>query len=103
MAFLTAKEKRAPTPHHTTGRATRPLDLVKIDIAEPYLALPGGSRYVVTFLNSDSRLQRPYGTREKSASAILTVVKRFVADTGVLRAFHTDNGIEYSKGLFVDC
>ena len=40
--------------------------------------------------------------REKSAAAILSVVKRFVADMGVPRAFRTDNGTEYSNSMFVD-
>ena len=68
-------------------------------------ALPNfswGSRYVVIFVDSASRLQRPYGGREKSAAAILSVVKRFVADMGVPRAFRTDNGTEYSNSMFVD-
>ena len=52
------------------------------------------------FVDSASRLQRPYGVREKSAAAILSVVKRFVADMGVLRAFCTDNGTEYSNSMF---
>ena len=43
-----------------------------------------------------------YGVREKSAAAILSVVKRFVADMGVPRAFHTDKGTEDSKSMFVD-
>ena len=54
------------------------------------------------FVDSASRLQRPYGVREKSAAAILSVVKRFVADMGVPRAFRTDNGTEYSNSMFVD-
>ena len=51
------------------------------------------------FVGSASRLQRPYGTRDKSAAAILTVTKRFVDDMGVPRAFRTDNGTgtEYSN------
>ena len=56
-------------------------------------------RHVV---DSASRFQRPYGTRDKSASAILDVVKRFVADMGVPRAFRTDNGAEYTNSTFVD-
>ena len=40
--------------------------------------------------------------RDKSAAAILSVVKRFVADLGVTRAFRTDNGTEYSNSMFVD-
>ena len=57
---------------------------------------------------SDVRRQRfastagPYGVREKSAAAILSVLKRFVADMQVPRAFRTDNGTEYSKSMFVD-
>ena len=54
------------------------------------------------FVASASRLQRPYGVREKSAAAIPSVVKRFVADMGVPRAFRNDNGTEYSNSMFVD-
>ena len=54
------------------------------------------------FVDSASRLQRPYEVREKSAAAILSVVKRFVADMGVPRALRTDNGTEYLNGMFVD-
>ena len=54
------------------------------------------------FVDSVSRVQRPYGVREKSAAAILSVVKRFVADIRVPRAFRTDSGAEYSNSMFVD-
>ena len=54
------------------------------------------------FVDSALRLQRPYGVREKSAAAILSVVKRFVADMGAPSAFRTDNGTEYSNSMFVD-
>ena len=47
-------------------------------------------------------LQRPYGVREKSAAAILSVAKRFAAEMGVPRAFRTDNSTEYSNSMFVD-
>ena len=47
-------------------------------------------------------LQRPYGTQDKSASAILGVVQRFVADMGVPRAFRTDNGAEYTNSACVE-
>ena len=43
-----------------------------------------------------------YGTREKSADAIVSVVKRFVADLGVPHAFRTDNDTEYLSSMFVD-
>ena len=97
-----AKGHRAPTPHHATRRATHPLGLVHIDTAGPYPTSLGGSRYVVMFVDSASRLQRPYGVRKKSAAAIPSVVKRFVADMGVPRAFRTDNSTEYSNTMFVD-
>ena len=97
-----AKGHRAPTTHHATRRATQPLGLVHIDTTGPYTTSLGGSRYVVMFVDSASRLQRPYGVREKSAAAILSVVKRFVADMGVPCAFRTDNGTEYSNSMFVD-
>ena len=54
------------------------------------------------FVDSASRLQWPYGVRKKSATAVLSVVKRFVADMGIPRAFRTDNGTEYSNSMFVD-
>ena len=54
------------------------------------------------FVDSASRLQRPYGVREKCAAANLSVVKRFVADMEVPRASRTDNGTEYSNSMFVD-
>ena len=53
-------------------------------------------------VGSASRLQRPYGDRDTSASAILGVVKRFVPDMGVSRAFRTGNGAEYTNSTFVD-
>ena len=93
---------RAPTPHRTTSRAAAPLDLIHIDTAGPFPESLGGSRYVVTFVDSASRFQRPYGTRNKSASAILRVVQRFVADMEVPRAFRTDNGTEYTNSAFVE-
>ena len=82
-----AKGILAPTPHHTTSRTAAPLDMVHIDTAGPFPESLGGSRYVVMFVESASRFQRPYGTRDKSVSAILRVVQRFVADMGVPRAF----------------
>ena len=97
-----AKGIRAPTPHRTTSRSEAPLDLVHIDTTGPFPESLGGSRYVVMFVDSASRFQRPYGTRDKSASAILRVVQRFVADMGVPRAFRTDNGTEYTNSAFVE-
>ena len=97
-----AKGIRAPTPHRTTSRAEAPLYLVHIDTAGPFPESLGGSRYVVMFVDSASRFQRPYGTRDKSVSAILGVVQRFVANMGVPRAFRTDNGTEYTNSAFVE-
>ena len=96
-----AKGIRAPTPHRPTSRAEAPLVLVHIDTAGPFPASLGGSRYVVMFVDSASRFQRPYETRDKSVSAILGVVQRFVANMGVPRAFRTDNGTEYTSSAFV--
>ena len=53
------------------------------------------------FVDSASRFQRSYGTRDKSASAILGLVQQFVADMGVPRAFRTENGTEYTNSAFV--
>ena len=97
-----AKGIHASTPHHAMSRAAAPLDMVHIDTAGPFPESLGGSRYVVMFVDSASRFQRPYGTRDKSASAILGVVQRFVADMGLPRAFRTDNGTEYTNSEFVE-
>ena len=97
-----AKGIRASTPHRTTSREEAPLDLVHIDTAGPFPESLGGLRYVVMFVDSASRFQRPYRTRDKSASAILGVVQRFVADIGVPRAFRTDNGTVYTNSAFVE-
>ena len=96
-----AKGTRAPTPHHTTSRAAASMDMVHIDTAGPLQESLGGSRSVDMFVNSISRFQRPYGARDESASVILGVVKRFVADMGVPRAFRTDHGAEYTNSTFV--
>ena len=93
---------RAPTPHNTTSRAAAPMDMVHIDTTGLFQKSLGGSRYVPMFMDSASRFQRLYGTRDKSASAILGVMQHFVTDVGVLRAFRTDNGAEYTNSTFVD-
>ena len=82
--------------------AVTPMDMVHIDTAEPFQESLVGSRYVVMFVDSDSRLQRPYGARDKNSSTILGVVKRFVTDMGVPRAFRTDSGAEHTNSTFVD-
>ena len=54
------------------------------------------------FVDGASRFQRPYGTRGKSASAVLGVVQQFVTDMGVPRAFRTEYGTEYTNSAFVE-
>lgn len=63
---------------------------VDIDTTGPYPTSFWGSRYVIMFVDSASRLQQPYWVHEKSTSAILAVVKRFVSDMGVPCVFRTD-------------
>ena len=97
-----AKGNRAPTTHHTTAPTKRPMELIHIDTAGPFPASLGGTRFVVMFVDSASRLQRPYGTRDESEAPILAGVKRFMADMGVPRAFRSDNGAEYTNHSFVE-
>ena len=97
-----AKGIRASTPHRTTSWAAAPIDIVHIGTAGPFQELLGGSRYVAMFVDSTSRFQRRYEARDKSASALLDVVKRFVAEMGVLQAFRTDNGAEYTNSTFAN-
>ena len=98
-----AKGICASTPHHTTSRVAAPMDMVHIDTRGPFQGSLGGSQYIVMFVDSTLRLQRPHGVRDKSAFVIIRVVNRFVADMGVLRAFRTDTGAEYTNSTFVDC
>ena len=96
------KGNRAPTQHHRTARTKRPMELVHINTVGPFPVSLEGSWYVVMFVDSASRLQRPYGTRNKNAEAILADVKRSVADIGIRRVFRSDNGTEYTNSLFAD-
>ena len=57
---------------------------------------------MVMFVDSASRLERPYRAREKSTAVFRSVEKRLVADMGVPRAFRTDNGTEYSNSMLVN-
>ena len=100
--YSMARGIRTPTPHHITSLAAAALDMVNTDTAGPFPESLEGSRYVVMFVDSASRFQRPYGTQAKSASAILGVVQRFVADMGVPRVFRTDNVAEYTNSTFVE-
>ena len=84
-----AKGIRAPIPHYTVSRAAAPMEMVYINTAGPFQESLGGSRYVVMFVDSASRFQLPYGAPDKSVSAILILVKPFVAVMGVPRAFKT--------------
>ena len=97
-----AKSIRASTPYRTTSRAAAALNMVHNDTAGPFPESLGGSRYVVMFVDSASCFQRPYGTRDKSASAILGVVQWLVANMGVPRVFRTDNEAEYTNSSFVE-
>ena len=88
------------TPHHVP--AAVPIEMVHIDTTGQFQESRGGSRYVIIFVVSAFCFQSPYGIRDKSASAILGVVQRFVADMGVPREFKTDSGAEYTNSTFVD-
>ena len=78
------------------------MELVHINTADLFPASHGGSRYVVMFVDSTFRLQRPYSTRDNTAAAILAVVKRFMVDMGIPRAFQSDNGAECMNYLFME-
>ena len=97
-----AKGIRAPTPHQAMSRALAPMDMVHINTAGPFQESLGGSRYIVMFVDSVLRFQRSQGNRGKSASTILSVVKRFADDMGVPRAFRTDNSAKYTNSTFGD-
>ena len=96
LACSMAKGNRAPTDH-MMARVKRPIELIHIDTAGPFPASLGVSRYVVMIVDSASHLQYPYGTRDESEVAILAVVKRFIADMRVPRAFRSDNEDEYTN------
>ena len=78
------------------------IELINIDTARPYPKSLGGSRYITMFLDSAFRLQRPYDSRDKSAPVIGAVVKRFMVDMEVPRAFRTDNGSQCTYWIFAE-
>ena len=85
-------------PHDGAGTSAN--EWIDMDTAGPYPESLGGLRYVIMFVDSAFRLQRPYGTWDKSTPAILAFVKNFVADMRVPSAFRTDNGSEYTNRTF---
>ena len=87
-------------PHHVPGSGYHAHGAHRH--REPLQESLEGSRYVVMFGDSATRFQRPSGARDRSASVILVVVKRFIADMRVPRAFKTENGAEYTNLTFVD-
>ena len=97
-----AKKNRAANVHRMTARAKKAMEFVHTDTAVLFPVSLGGSRYVVIFVDSASRLHRPYNNRDNSTAAILAVVKRFIADMGVPRAFRSDNRAEYTNHSFVE-
>ena len=99
---LQAKRIRAATLLHMTARARVPMALVNTDTAGPYPESLGGSRYVIMFVDSASRLQRPHRTRDMSTPAILAVVKHFMAVMEVPGVLRTDNGSEYTNRTFTE-
>ena len=54
-------------------------------------------------MDSTSHLQRSDGTRDKSAPAILAVVKCFVVGMEVPHVFRPDNGSEYRNRIHAKC
>ena len=97
-----AKGICAPRLPHTTAQAATSMDTAHVDTAGPYHKSLGGSRYIVIFVDSIFRLQRPDESLEKStSSAIFGVVKHFIADMGVPRVARTDHGTEYTNLTFV--
>ena len=80
----------------------QPVGLVHIDTAWPYPTSLGRSRYIVVFVDGASRLQRPYGAREKSAAAIFLSWNA----SWKMWGFHARSALttapEYSNSMFVD-
>ena len=102
LGCLQVKGIRAATPHYTTARARGQIELIHIDTAGPYQESLGCSQYLIMFVDDASRLQRPYRARDKSSPAILAVVKRFVGDMGVSRAFRANNGSQFTNRPYTE-
>ena len=86
-----AKGNRAPTAHHTTARAKRPMELVHIDTAGPF---PG-------YLSGDRGTSCSW-TAPPASSTHTAPAKRFIADMGVPQAFGCDNGAENTNHSFME-
>ena len=78
------------------------MELFDIDTMGPYPESLGGSRCVIVFVDSTSYLQRPCGTQGKNTPVIVAIVKRFVVDMEVHRAFRTENDSKYINRTFAE-
>ncbi|CAB1110727.1 unnamed protein product [Ectocarpus sp. CCAP 1310/34] len=101
VGCVEAKGRRAPVPWRGT-RVAVPFGKVHIDLTGPFTEAMDGSRYLIMFVDSASRLQRAYGMRAKSDN--LQYVKRFLADMngmGTPGCFRMDNGGEFTGAAFI--
>ena len=103
VGCLEAKGRRAPVPRRAGTRAAMPFGRVHIDLCGPLKPALDGSIYMIMFVDSASRWQRPYGMRAKSDT--VKYVKRFLADMngmGTPGCFRTDGGGEFTSREFAE-
>ena len=87
----TAVPERSALPAETTPSGRRSVALAAAHVS----AVRRGGAF-------PRRVQSNCARTSATASAILGVVQRFVADMRVPRAFRTDNGAEYTSSTFVE-
>ena len=87
----TAVPERSALPAETTTSGRRSVALAAAHVS----AVRRGGAF-------PRRVQSNCARTSATASAILGVVQRFVADMRVPRAFRTDNGAEYTSSTFVE-
>jgi transposase InsO family protein len=81
-------------------RTSKPLERVHSDLLGPIQveAFPGNEKYIISFIDDYSKFTQVYLMKNKSES--LDKLKKFIAEIGIPRELHTDNGGEYTSNAF---
>jgi hypothetical protein len=81
-------------------RTSKPLERVHSDLLGPIQveAFPGNKKYIISFIDDYSKFTQVYLMKNKSES--LDKLKKFIAEIGIPRELHTDNGGEYTSNAF---
>ena len=102
-----AIKSSVPKSVDPSRKSTRPLQRVFIDLAGPYPASTGGSRYCMMVVDDFSNFGWPVFLRDKSGPTVLTAfrawhvaVKSLISAHGQVECVFSDNGNEFVNTSF---